>query len=310
MNSVPASFKPDSSGTSPKQSEYIPNLKLNDGHEIPMLAYGLGTLRTKDDAEKVISLTVTAIKHGYRHLDGAQSYKNETELGAAIKKSGVDRSELFVTTKLQSLKTDDVGAAFAASLARLGLDYVDLYLIHSPFGAPSRAHLQRAWAALEAIRASGRARSIGVSNFAVADLEAVLETAHVTPAVNQIEYHPYLQHAPDGLVAFCRSRGIAVAAYSALTALTKARPGPCDEAYAALAAKYGVPEADVALRWCIDQGIVAITTSGDEERIQGYMKRLPAFKLTPGEIETIAAEGQKKHFRAYWQNMFAADDRT
>ncbi|KAI0413402.1 aldo/keto reductase [Xylaria grammica] len=308
MHSITASFKPDSSGTGPKQLGYIPNLKLNDGNEIPLLGYGLGSARSRDEAEKTTQVTVTAINNGYYHLDGAQSYKNETELGAAIKKSGVDRSKLFVTTKLQNMNKD-VPAAFAASLERLGLDYVDLYLIHAPFGASSPEHLQQTWAALEAIQASGRARSIGVSNFLVSHLETVLQTARVVPALNQIEYHPYLQHEPDGLLAFCRARQIAVAAYGPLTAVLKAAPGPCDDAYAELAAKYGVSEADVALRWCIDQGIVAITTSASEQRLKGYMNRLPAFKLTPKEIARISEEGKKKHYRGYWLRNFAEDDR-
>ncbi|KAJ2986712.1 hypothetical protein NUW58_g4897 [Xylaria curta] len=289
MNSLTASFTPDSSGTSPKQSEYIPHLKVNDGYEIPLLAYGLGTTRSGEDAEKVIDLTVKAIKNGYYHLDGAQSYKNETELGIAIKKSGVDRAKLFVTTKLQNVNCD-VPTTFAKSLTRLGLSYVDLYLIHAPFSAKSPEQLQKTWADLEAIQASGRG------------------AARVTPAVNQIEYHPYLHQASDELLDFCRERKIAVAAYGPLTAVTKARPGPCDDVYAALASKYGVPEGDIALRWCIDQGIVAITTSGSEQRLQGYMNRLPAFKLTPKEIETLAEEGNKKHFRGFWTQNYAADD--
>ncbi|KAI0970939.1 aldo/keto reductase [Xylaria arbuscula] len=308
MHSITASFRPDASGTGPKQLDYIPNLKLNDGHEIPLFGFGLGTARSKDEAEKTTQITVTAIKNEYYHLDGAESYKNETELGAAIKKSGVDRSKLFVTTKLQNT-TGDVPHAFAASLARLGLDYVDLYLIHAPFSATSPEHLQKTWADLEAIQASGRARSIGVSNFAVEHLKTILQTARVPPALNQIEYHPYLQHSSDKLLQFCRENNIAVAAYAPLTAVTKAKPGPVDAIYAELARKYGVEEGDVALRWCIDQGIVAITTSASEQRLQGYMNKLPAFKLTPREIETIAAEGEKKHFRGFWTNRYAADDR-
>ncbi|KAI0423841.1 aldo/keto reductase [Xylaria sp. FL1042] len=308
MHSIAAAFKPDASGTGPKQLEYIPNLKLNDGHEIPLFGFGLGSARSKDEAEKTTQLTIMAIQNGYFHLDGAESYKNETELGAAIKKSGVDRSKLFVTTKLQSLE-GDVPSAFAASLTRLDLSYVDLYLIHSPFRARSPEHLQQTWAALEAIQASGRARSIGISNFSVADLKTILQTARVTPAVNQIEFHPYLQHTADKLLEFCREKNIAVAAYGPLTAVTKAKPGPCDGSYAELARKYGVEEGDVALRWCIDQGIVAITTSANEQRLKGYMNKIPSFKLTPKEIARIAEEGEKKHYRGYWTNRYAADDR-
>ncbi|KAI1364486.1 NADP-dependent oxidoreductase domain-containing protein [Xylaria arbuscula] len=310
MNSIAGAFKPDSSGVGPKQGEYIPHLKLNDGHEIPLLAYGLGSARSKDEAETTTNLTVTAIKSGYFHLDGAESYKNETELGAAIKKSGIDRTSLFVTTKLQSLH-GDIARSFAASLTRLGLDYVDLYLIHAPFGAPSAEHLQRVWSDLEAIRASGRARSIGVSNFSVSDLKTILATARTVPAINQIEYHPYLQHTPDGggLLPFCRENGIAVAAYGPLTAVTKARPGPVDDVYAELARKYGVSEGEIAIRWCIDQGVVAVTTSANEQRLASYVHRLPRFKLTPREIERVAEKGREKHYRGYWTNKFAADDR-
>ncbi|KAI1431554.1 aldo/keto reductase [Xylaria sp. CBS 124048] len=286
------------------------HLTMNDGHTIPMFAYGLGSARTKNEAETVTDLTVMAIKKGFYHLDGAEVYKNETELGAAIKKAGVDRSKLFVTSKLQSMADDDAPAAFERTLERLGLSYVDLYLIHAPFSATSPQQLQKTWADLEAIKASGRAKSIGVSNFTVAHLKTILETAKIVPAMNQIEYHPYLQHNVDGLLSFCREKGIAVAAYGGLTAITKAKPGPCDDAYAEIAAKYGVSEGDVALRWCIDQDIVAITTSGSEQRLQGYLDGVSSFKLTPSEIERIAAEGDKKHFRAYWVNRYAADDRT
>ncbi|KAI8623517.1 Aldo/keto reductase [Xylariaceae sp. FL1651] len=308
MHSITASFEPDASGPGPKQLGYLPMLKMNDGHEIPMLAYGLGTARSKEEAEKTIELTAMAIKNGYYHLDCAESYKNETELGVAIKKSGVDRSKLFVTTKLQRMD-GDIPGAFAASLTRLGLSYMDMYLIHAPFSASSPEHLQRAWADMEAIQATGRARSIGVSNFRVADLEAILQTARTPPAINQVEFHPYLQHAEDGLLDFCRDKKIAIAAYGPLTAITKARPGPCDDMYETLAKKYGVTEGDIALRWCIDQAIVTVTTSASEQRLQGYMHRLPSFKLTPKEIETIAAEGRKKHFRGFWARKYAPEDK-
>ncbi|KAI1506198.1 aldo/keto reductase [Biscogniauxia marginata] len=310
MHSITSTFKPDASGTPPKETGAIPKLRMNDGHEIPMLAYGLGAARSKTDADEVISLTTMAIKNGYYHLDGAESYGNEAHLGAAIAASPVPRSELFVTTKLRGTKKQDVATAFGKSLARLGLEYVDLYLVHAPYLASSPEDLQSIWAQMEAIRASGRARSIGVSNFLREHLETVLATAKVPPAINQIEYHPYLQHRSGGddLVRFHREHGIAVAAYSPLTAITKARPGPVDEAYARLAKKYGATEGDVALRWCLDQGIVAITTSASEERLQGYMNKVPSFKLTPKEVEEIAELGRQKHYRGFWNNHFADDD--
>lgn len=201
-----------------------------------------------------------------------------------------------------------VEEAFSASLKKLGLDYVDLYLIHSPFWTDSDAELQDKWRQMEAVKASGRARSIGVSNFLQQHLEIVLATARVPPAINQIEFHPYLQHG--GLVDFHRRHGIALSAYGPLTAVTKAAPGPVDGAYAALAKKYGVGESEVALRWVLDQGIVVLTTSSNEQRLQRFLTRLPAFKLTAAEVEEIAELGRQKHFRGFWSVKFGADDRS
>lgn len=229
----------------------------------------------------------------------------------------MERSKLYVVTKCSDVPAPGSGASvedrFAASLRRLGLDYVDLYLIHSPFfagGDPSR--LQAAWASMEAIRASGRARSIGVSNYLARDLDATLAAATVPPAVNQIEFHPYLQHhdGDDGLLGYHRARGIAVSAYAPLTAVARARPGPLDGTYAALARKYGVGEGDVALRWCVDQGVVAVTTSSREERLRSYLAKVPSFKLTPREVEEIAEKGREKHFRGFWKKYFDDDDRS
>ncbi|KAK4149085.1 NADP-dependent oxidoreductase domain-containing protein [Chaetomidium leptoderma] len=319
MNSETSGFEPNASGIAPKQSEYIPPLKLSDGNEIPMLGYGLGTARSKrgnkDELdEKIINDTLTAIKNGYYHLDGAEFYGNESELGAAIARCGVPRAKLFITTKTSCLPGESIETAFSRSLAKLGLDYVDLYLIHSPFWASSPADLQQKWTEMEALKDAGRARSIGVSNFLREHLEAVLATPgggpRHPPVVNQIEFHPYLQHDDDGgLVAFHREKGIAVQAYSPLTAVTKAAPGPVDEVYERVAKKYGVTPGEVALRWCLDQGIVAVTTSSNEQRLKEWMTRLPLFKLTPKEVGEISERGKEKHFRGFWNKEFAEDDR-
>lgn len=162
------------------------------------------------------------------------------------------------------------------------------------------------WAQMEAIKASGKARSIGVSNYLPEHLDVVLQTAKVPPAINQIEFHPYLQHGD--LLDYHRDKKIAVSAYGPLTAVIKAKPGPLDGVYASLAHKYGVGEGDIALRWVIDQGVVAITTSSSEERLKSFLTKLPSFKLTPKEVEDIAVKGREKHFRGFWNHIFKPED--
>jgi diketogulonate reductase-like aldo/keto reductase len=158
---------------------------------------------------------------------------------------------------------------------------------------------------LEAIQASGKAKTIGVSNMLQPDLEAILKTAKIVPAINQIEYHPYLQHGD--LIGFHRKHGIATSAYGPLTAVVRASPGPLDPTYAKLAKKYGVTPGEIALRWVIDQGIVAITTSGSEARLKQYLK-IADFKLTPEEVEEITTIGKQKNFRGFWKDKFGKDD--
>jgi diketogulonate reductase-like aldo/keto reductase len=240
---------------------------------------------------------------GLRSIDKSLVYGNEVELGAAIKESGVPREKLYVVTKLIG---KNVQAAFDTSLKNLGLDYVDLYLIHMPYFAKTPEELQAMWASMEAIKESGKAKSIGVSNFIQEHIETILATAKIPPAINQMEYHPYLQHGD--LLKYLRKNKIAVSAYAPLTAIIRARPGPVDRLYAELAEKYGVTEADIALRWCIDQGVVAITTSSSEQRLKGFMEKLPSFELMKKEIEDIAELGKQKNFRGFQKQYVAADD--
>lgn len=195
--------------------------------------------------------------------------------------------------------------AFETSLKKLGLDYVDQYLIHAPFFANSPAEIQAKWADLEKIQASGKAMTIGVSNFRKTDLEAILETAKVIPAINQIEFNPYLQHVE--LLEFQKKHGIKASAYSPLAAITKAAPGPVDGVYEKLAKKYNVTPGEIALRWVVDQGIVAVTTSSNEGRLKQYLKTTE-FKLTKEEIEEIATEGKKKNYRGFWNKYYKDDD--
>ncbi|KAF4954490.1 hypothetical protein FGADI_5269 [Fusarium gaditjirri] len=286
-------------------------LRLNDGNNMPMLGYGLGTVlhkRSRDQRNEVIvTMTKLAIEHGFRHLDCAELYNNEKELGDAVRASPIPRSDLFIVTKLCGTEKRDVMAEFEGSLSRLGLDYVDLYLVHAPYMADNTKDLQHVWSQMEEIKISGRAKSIGVSNFLQEHVEIILETAKIPPAVNSIEYHPYLQRGP--LINFLKSQNIAISAYSTLTALTEDAGGPVNELYTQLARKYEVSETDIALRWCLDQNIAAITTTRKGDRLKALCDNLPTFKLTKDEIDSISLAGQSKHYRKFLTDRFLLEDR-
>ena len=160
---------------------------------------------------------------------------------------------------------------------------------------------------MEQLKAAGKARSIGVSNFLQSHLETILKTATVTPCVNQIEFHPYLQHG--NLVPFQESKGIKTVSYSGLVPITLAKGGPLDPLLSALATKYAVSESEILLRWALDRGCVSITTSSKESRMASYLRTL-TFKLTPQEVQEISEVGQQKHYRAFWRDKFAADDHS
>ncbi|SPO05735.1 related to aldo-keto reductase YPR1 [Cephalotrichum gorgonifer] len=296
-------------------ADKVPSFKLNDGNSIPALAFGLGTSRKNDSDASLIELTKNAIETGFLHLDGAQMYDNEEELGAAIRASNVPRSSLFVTTKHSYHYKLPAPESLAESLSKLGLDYVDLFLIHHPFTSPpgttpdpdvEAASLRRTWAHLEDLAAAGKARSIGVSNFRKDHLEIILREARVVPAVNQIEFHPYLQHGD--LLDFHRKHGIVTAAYGPLVPLTRSVDGPVVPLWKSLAEKYGVTESEVGLRWALDQGVVAVTTSSKHERLRGYIERLSTFSLAEAEVREISEAGKQKHYRAFFLNRYAPDD--
>jgi diketogulonate reductase-like aldo/keto reductase len=232
-------------------------LQLNTGASIPLVGLGVWQTPRGDVTREVVA---TALRLGYRHVDTARIYGNERDVGLGVRDSGVAREQIFVTTKLWN---DDQGydsalRAFDASLSRLGLEYVDLYLLHWPVAG------QRldSWRALERIFADKRARAIGVSNFMPPHLDELLASAQVVPAVNQIEVHPFLQHRETR--ALCAKHGIVVEAYSPLT--HGRRLG--HPVVKSVAERAGRSPAQVLLRWAIQHDMVVLPKSTREARVK------------------------------------------
>jgi diketogulonate reductase-like aldo/keto reductase len=231
-------------------------LPLRSGGAIPQVGLGVWQAPRGDVTREAV---LAALRLGYRHIDTARIYGNEKDVGAAVRESGVPRAEIFVTTKLWN---DDQGfdsalRAFDASLGRLGLAYVDLYLLHWPV-AGKRLD---SWRALERIKGDGRARHIGVSNFLVPHLEELLAKASEPPAVDQIEIHPFLQQRETRV--FCKQNDIVVEAYSPLTSGQRLD----HPVVLGVAKRSGHSPAQVLLRWAVQHGLVVLPKSTHEKRI-------------------------------------------
>ncbi|EWC59949.1 oxidoreductase of aldo/keto reductase family, subgroup 1 [Actinokineospora spheciospongiae] len=256
----------------------VPNVTLNDGTTIPQLGYGVWQV-PKDE---VTAAVTTALEAGYRGIDTAAIYGNEEGTGAAIAASGIPREDLHVTTKLWNSEQgyDSTLRAFDESMAKLGLDYLDLYLIH--WAAPRQDKYVDTFKAFEKLRADGRVRSIGVSNFHVPHLERLLAETDVVPSVNQIELHPNLQQAE--LRAFHEKHGIATEAWSPLASGQLLK----DKTIAAIGEKHGKSTAQVILRWHLDLGNIVIPKSVTPARIQANIDVFD-FTLDDDDRKTLAA---------------------
>lgn len=257
----------------------VPNITLNDGRTIPQLGYGVYQVPPEEAAESVRS----AIDAGYRSIDTAALYGNEEGVGKAIAESSVPRAELFITTKLWNDRQgyDETMRAFDESLAKLGLDYLDLYLIHWP--APGQDLYVSTWKAFEKLRADGRVRSIGVSNFQIQHLRRLFEETDVVPSLNQIELHPNLQQGD--LRSFHHEHDIATEAWSPLGQ----GKGLLDDAtIGSLAQKYDKSPAQIVLRWHLQLGNVVIPKSVTPSRIQDNINVFD-FELADDDLAVIAA---------------------
>jgi len=255
-------------------------VRTNQGVEIPWV--GLGVFQTPPGAVTRTAVT-DALAIGYRHIDTAALYGNEADVGEAIRASGVPREEVFVTTKLWYTEHgyERAKAACRASLERLGLGWIDLYLIHAP-RAPSPEERLASWRALEELQRDGLCRAIGVSNYAVRHLDELLERSGVVPAVNQVEMHPFVYD--PALFRYCADHRIVLEAYSPLTRGRRLD----DPTVAAVAAAHGRTPAQVLVRWGLEHGVVEIPKSVRRERIAENAAVFD-FALTEGELARLDA---------------------
>ena len=246
---------------------------LADGNEIPLL--GLGVWQV-ENSQECVDVVRWALELGYRHVDTAQAYGNEESVGQGLRESGVLRGDVFITTKFFPARKDPV-AELEHSLQRLGVDYVDLYIVHWPEGGPTWA-----WPGMERARELGHARSIGVSNFGVDELRQLLATATVPPVVDQVQFSPYEYR--KALLDSCRQNGITLEAYSPLGT---GRHLTSDEV-ANIAQRHGRTPAQVLIRWCIERGIPVIPKSTHRERI-AENAQLFDFRLSDQDIADLDA---------------------
>jgi 2,5-diketo-D-gluconate reductase A len=258
----------------------VPDVMLNNGRTIPQFGFGVFQVKPEDTVEAVS----TALQTGYRHLDTAEMYGNEKEVGAAIAKSGLDRADVFVTSKLSNDAhlPDDARVAFDLSLEELGLDYLDLFLIHWPLPTRYDGDFVSTWQTLEEFYRDGRARSIGVSNFQPHHIRRLHAEAEIPPAVNQIEVHPYLTQ--DDVRGFCAEHQIAVEGWSPIAQGEVLDDPTINE----IAERAGKTPAQVVLRWHIERGDIIFPKSVTAARIRENFAIFD-FELSGEDVGAISA---------------------
>jgi 2,5-diketo-D-gluconate reductase A len=258
----------------------VPNITLNDGNTIPQLGFGVFQIEPKDTAKAVSE----ALEIGYRHIDTAEMYGNEREVGEAIRASGLDWGDVYVTSKLNNgfHEPQDAREAFDRTLSDLGFDYVDLFLIHWPLPTLYDGDYVSTWKTLEEFKRDGRARSIGVSNFQIEHLEQLAAETDTVPAVNQIEVHPYFTN--EAVREYGREHGIVTEAWSPIAQGAVLE----DSTITQIADKVGKTPAQVVLRWHIQRGDIIFPKSVTPSRMKENFE-LFDFELEQGDMDEISA---------------------
>ncbi|MCA9392013.1 aldo/keto reductase [candidate division WWE3 bacterium] len=266
--------------------ELSSTIKLNNDVDIPVLGFGAYQLAKGDETYNAVRW---ALESGYRHIDTAQFYQNEKEVGTAIRESGIAREEIFVTTKLANANHgyEQTKIAFDASLKALGTDYIDLFLLHWPV----EGKRLDSWKALEELVRTDECRSIGVSNFTEEHIDELMKGSKIVPAMNQVEFHPFLYQR--GLFNYCQQHEIVITAYSPLTAGERLD----DQTITSIAHSHNKTPAQVMIRWALQHDVVVIPKSAHKERI---IENVAVFDFELSEEDMQTLDGLNEGLRFSW----------
>lgn len=301
-----------------QMAKFQNNILDKNGNQIK-IGFGVGSYwriyKSENKIEfvpELVNQIKQAIENGFVMIDAAEAYCTYDEIGIALKELNVKREDIWITDKYINWsykEFNSTGPIFSVnrSLKIMGLDYVDMYLLHTPDIDKESAGitLVEAWKQCEQLVKEGKVKNIGVSNFRVKDLEEIMRVCEIKPMCNQIEFHPYLQQQSAGIREYCFKHGIQIEAFSPLTPITKIKEGednPVMPILNRLAKKYNKNESQILLRWCTQLGVLPLTTTSNKTRIQEYLS-IFEFEMTPEEIQEIVDVKDKKFFRG-WMHKF------
>ncbi|RXK41396.1 hypothetical protein M231_01301 [Tremella mesenterica] len=284
----------------------IPTKRLNDGTSIPVVGYGIGTVNYRKECTEQI---VSALKTGYRYLDAAEMYGNSASIKDALEEWGGKREDVYILTKFGADDgTNDPRGVLTSQLKDMGLDYVDMYLIHSPFVTNGRT-LGETWKLMEELQKEGLTKSIGVSNYRPGDIKEMESSWTIPPATNQIEYHPYVAHEPrmKVLKEICDKHKITIMAYGGLAPLTRGTGPPLEDVVNGIASETSLTPGQVLLKWAFQfSGGVSVTTSTNSQRQKEQLEAFILPPLTEEQVQTIAKAGEGRVFRHFMRPVWDA----